>query len=317
MEGSCELRACAAGESHNPLDRAIAKIALRQHGVVAGWQLAEIGLSQNASGKRAARGQLHRVYRGVFAVGHALLTQRGRFMAAVLACGPAARASYYCAGVLLELGLGVRRLIDVSTRGQRGRTLPGVRTHGAASLTAADVTVIDNIPCTTLARTLLDLAEDATQREVERACDRAEQARLLDMRAIDDVLARSNGRRGAKLLRAVLAEHTVGSTLTRNELEEAFLQIGRDVGLPPDAVNQWIAFPDGSGAEADFLWHAQRLIVEVDGRDPHTTRRAFESDRLRDQRLMLLGWRVVRFTWRQVMFEPATVAHTLRGLLVV
>ena len=135
------------------------------------------------------------------------------------------------------------------------------------------------------------------------------------MRAIDDVLARADGRRGAKLLRAVLAEHRAGSTLTRSELEEAFLEICRGVGLAPDAVNLWIPFPDGGGAEADFLWHAQRLIVEVDGRRVHATRRAFGSDRQRDQQLMLLGWRVVRFTWQQVTFQPAHVANTLRGLL--
>jgi len=117
------------------------------------------------------------------------------------------------------------------------------------------------------------------------------------------------------MLRAVLSEHRVGSTLTRNELEERFLAISRAAALPPDAVNAWIPYPDGGGAEADFLWRAQRLIVEVDGRDVHTTRRAFESDRRRDQQLLLLGWRVVRFTWRQVMFEPAYVTATLRALL--
>ena len=85
--------------------------------------------------------------------------------------------------------------------------------------------------------------------------------------------------------------------------------------MPPDGVNVWIAFPDGGGAEADFLWRTPRLIVEVDGRDIHTTRRAFESDRRRDQRLSMLGFRVVRFTWRQVTFEPGHVAATLPGLV--
>ncbi len=315
MEGSCESIAHESRNSQDPLDRSLAGLAFRQHGVVAGWQLAELGLSTSAVCRRVARGRLHRVHRGVFAVGHARLTQNGRFMAAVLACGPQAWASHYCSGVLLELGLGARRLIDVSTRSARGRTVPGIRTHSAATLTAADVTIIDNIPCTTLARTLLDIAEDATQRDVERALDHAERARQLDMRAIDDVLQRADGRRGAKLLRAVLAEHRAGSTPTRNDLEEAFLQICRDIGAPPDAVNHWIAFPEGSGAEADFLWHQQRLIVEVDGHAPHTTRRAFEHDRRRDQRLMLLGWRVVRFTWRQVTYEPADVASTLGAIL--
>ncbi len=315
MEGSCDLRAYAARNSHDPPDRSLAELARGQHGVVAGWQLAELGLSANAACKRVASGRLHRVHRGVFAVGHALLTQRGRFMAAVLACGPEAWASHYCSGVLWELGLGARRLIDVTTRSARGRARAGIRAHTSSTLTDEDVDVIDGIPCTTLARTLLDIAEDGTRREVERALDRAEHARILDIRAIDDVLSSSNGRRGAKLLCAVLEEHRVGSTLTRNQLEEAFLKTARDADRPPDAVNEWIAFPDGGGAEADFLWHAQRLIVEADGRDPHTTRKAFESDRLRDQRLMLLGWRVVRFTWHQVMFDSRTVAATLRGLV--
>ena len=89
---------------------------------------------------------------------------------------------------------------------------------------------------------------------------------ILDIAAIDDILARADGRRGAKLLRAVLAEHTVGSTLTRNKLEEAFLAIARAAELPPDAVNVWIAFPDGGGAEADFVYRQQCLIVETERR---------------------------------------------------
>ena len=315
MEGSCELRAYTAWKSQDPVDRRIAGLALGQHGVVAGWQLTGLGLSANAARKRVASGRLHRVHRGVFVVGHAGLTQNGRFMAAVLARGPGSYASHFCSSVLLHLGLGVRRLIDITAPGSRGRARDGIRVHSSTTLLPHDVTVIDGIPCTCLARTLLDIAEAGTRREVERAIDRAEQQRLLDMRALDDVLARADGRRGAKLLRAVLSEHHIGSTLTRNDLEEAFLAIGCAVELPPDAANVWIAFPDGGGAEADFVYRDHALVVEVDGRDPHTTRKAFNADRRRDQRLMLLGWRVVRFTWQRVTFEPAYVAATLRGLL--
>jgi predicted transcriptional regulator of viral defense system len=142
--------------------------------VIAGRQLVELGLSQSATRSRVASGRLHRVHRGVFCVGHAILTQRGRFMAAVLACGPEAWASHYCSGVLYELGLGARRLIDVTTRAARGRAIPGIRAHRSATLTEADVEIVDGIPCTSLARTLLDIAEDGTRREVERALDRAE-----------------------------------------------------------------------------------------------------------------------------------------------
>ena len=298
-----------------PRDGVIAAVAEQQHGVIALHQLVALGLSASAVRSRVAAGRLHRVHRAVFAVGRGGLTRRGRIAAAVLACPPGTAASHRTVAALLDLRIRPRPWIDVTVPGSTARRRDGFRIHSGATRTAADVTVIDNIPCTTLARTLLDLAEDATRREVERACDQADTQRLLDMRALDAVLARADGRRGASLLRSVLAEHHVGTTLTRSELEERFLAIARKVGLPPDAVNFWIRFVEGDGAEADFIWHHQRLIVEVDGRDVHTTGRAFETDRRRDQRLMLLGFRVVRFTWRQALFDERRVAATLRGLL--
>jgi predicted transcriptional regulator of viral defense system len=316
MEGSCGKPAHEAYKPQDPpRDLAISALARRQYGLVALWQLDELRLTANAVCKRVAAGRLHRIHHGVYAVGHSGLARHGRFMAATLACGPQAVLSHRPAAALRNLGLRVRAWVDVTAPGSRGRECEGIRVHSAATLTARDVTVVDGIPCTTLARTLLDVAEDATAREVQRACDRAEAQRLLDMADIQDVLCRANGRRGAGVLRSVVAEHRVGSTLTRNELEERFLAICRAAGLPPDAVNAWISYPAGGGAEADFLWRAQRLIVEVDGRDVHSTRRAFESDRRGDQQLLLLGWRVVRFTWRQVMLDPAYVIATLRGLL--
>ena len=317
MEGCSKNRLYVRRKFDDPLDRRISELAAVQHGTVAVHQLVQLGLSASAVRDRVASGRLHRVFSGVVAVmPPRLLTRKGVTMAATLACRAGTLATHRAASALFELRLAQRAWIDVTTPGAKGHRRAGIRVHDGTTLTAADVFVIDGIPCTTLARTLLDIAEDATRREVERALDVAEQRQILDMRAIDDVLSRADGRRGAKLLRAVLAEHTVGSTLTRNDLEEAFLAICRAVELPPDASNVWIAFPEGDGAEADFLWRAHSLIVEADGRDPHTVRKAFNSDRRRDARLMLLGWRVVRFTWQQVMFEPAYVAATLRGLLM-
>jgi hypothetical protein len=236
-------------------------------------------------------------------------------MAATLASGPDAVVSHRSAGELHELHLRTGAVVDITSPGRCGRGRPGIRVHSSETLASGDVTVIDSIPCTTFSRTLLDLAADATRRELERAIDRAEQRRLLDMTVIDDVFARADGRHGTRALRAVLSEHRAGSTFTRSELEERFLEICRTAGLPPDGVNLWIAYPDGGGAEGDFVWRDRRLVVEVDGRDVHTTCRAFESDRRRDQRLMLLGWRVVRFTWRQVVLESDYVVKTLCRLL--
>ena len=316
MEGSSKKRLHGRRNVDDPLDRRISERAAGQHGTVAVRQLVSLGISASAVRDRVASGRLHRVYSGVVAVmPPALLTRTGRTMAATLACRPGTLATHRAASALYELRLAQRAWIDVTTPGVTGHRRAGIRVHNGTTLTGADVCVVDDIPCTTLARTLLDVAEDATRRELERALDVAEQARILDMRAIDDVLSRADGRRGAKLLRAVLAEHAVGSTLTRSGLEEAFLAVSRAVELPPDAANVWIAFPEGDGAEADFVWREHDLIVEVDGRGPHTIRKAFSADRRRDARLVLLGWRVVRFTWQQVTSEPAYVAATLRGLL--
>ncbi|HTN23662.1 MAG TPA: DUF559 domain-containing protein [Solirubrobacteraceae bacterium] len=236
-------------------------------------------------------------------------------MAAVLACGDGAALSCRSAACHRGLRDDNRSTIDVTSPNRRGRGIDGITVHSGATLLPEDVETVDGIPCTTLARTLLDLAEVVTTRSLERAIDRAEILRVLDMRPIDNVLRRANGRRGAATLKAVLSAMQFQSTTTRSELEELFLHICRTIDRPPDGVNVWIPYPDGGGAEADFVWREQRLIVEVDGRETHGTPQAFESDRRRDQRLTVLGWSVVRFTWRQVEFEPAIVAATLQALL--
>lgn len=317
MEGSGpERRHSGRFGPDPPLEARIAEEMRCQHGVAALGQLVEIGLSPSAVRTRVAVGRLHPVHRGVVSVCHPqLLTRSGRFMAAVLACGPGAALSHRSAACHRGVRDDNRATIDVTSPHRAGRKREGITAHSGATLLPRDVEIVDGIPCTTLARTLLDLAEVVTTRSLERAIDRAEILRVLDMRPIDDVLERATGRRGAATLQAVLSAMQFQSTTTRSELEELFLAICRAIARPPDAVNVWIPYPDGGGAEADFVWRDQRLIVEVDGRDVHTTHHAFEHDRRRDQRLTLLGWRVVRFTWRQVEQEPQAVAATLRALL--
>jgi uncharacterized protein DUF559 len=176
------------------------------------------------------------------------------------------------------------------------------------------VTEVNGVPCTSVGRTLLDLAEVVGRRAVERALDQAEVLRILDARAVDDLLARSPGRRGTPVLAAVLADHEGGRTLTRSELEERFLSICRGVSITQPEVNGWVEAPGGA-LEVDFVWRAQGLIVETDGHRTHGSRSAFERDRRRDQRLALAGWRVVRFTWRQTANDPDGVAGVVRSLL--
>jgi hypothetical protein len=297
------------------VDRAIAQIAERQHGVVSLLQLPALGLGARAVRDRVAAGRLHRVHRGVYAVGHPRLTISGRWMAAVLACGPGAVLSHRDAAALWDIRKSGRAAIDVTTPRRGGRSLSGIDVHRTRRLLPQDATNVDGIPCTTVARTLLDLAEVVNRRQVERACDQADLERLLDATALDAVLSRAQGRRGSPVLRAILDGHAIGQTVTRSEMEERFLAVCDRAGLPRPEVNVWIALPHGGHAQADFLWREHRLIVETDGRAAHGTRRAFEHDRRRDQRLVLAGWRVIRVTWRQLTQESEELARILQALL--
>jgi predicted transcriptional regulator of viral defense system len=291
------------------------EFAQAQHGVITTGQLAAFGLGKAAVARRASDGRLFRVHTGVYAIGRPDLTASGRRMAAVLACRSGAVLSHRSAAVQHGLLLGGGTLIDVTRPAPAGRPRPNIRVHSSTTLTAPDTTTVDAIPCTSVARTLVDLGDHEPPRLVERALDQAETHGAFDLTAIEDVLRRVGPRRAAGVLRRLLAE--LGEpALTDRELEELFLALMRDAGLRPPAVNAWIT-GDGWAYKADFLWRAERLIVETDSRAFHTDRRAFEHDRLRDQRLTLAGFTVVRFTWRQVTREPPGVAATVSGLLAV
>jgi predicted transcriptional regulator of viral defense system len=305
-------RPCVHFRAGPPRELAIARLAERQHGVVSLHQLQLLGLSRSAVAKRGREGRLTRILRAVYAVGHGRLTVRGRWMAAVLAYGPTAVLSHRSAAALHGLRPDNRPKADITLPGPSARPRPGIDVHRSATLQAADVTTVDGIPCTSVARTLLDLADVVDRRGVERAVDQAEVQRVFDLRAVNEVLSRAAGRRGAGVLRQVLAEYD-GPTLTHSELEERFHEICRRAGVPKPEVNAWIPL-DGGAVKADFLWRAERLIVETDGWATHGTRRSFEDDRRRDRRLRLAGWDVVRFTWRDVEREPEETADVLARL---
>jgi hypothetical protein len=299
------------------VDGAVARIAARQHAVMSVDQLRELGLTANAVQLRAADGRFHRIFQGVYSlVPKSLLTLKGHYMAAVLACGPGALLSHRSAAQLRGLRPAGFWKTEVTIPGRNRRRHRTVVVHRSVTLTSADADVVDGIPCTSVARTLFDLAEVVDQRQVERAFDQAEANEVLDLRAIDDQLARNATRRGAKVVRAVLNEHYIGSTLTESELEEAMLRLSRAVGLPRPEVNKWLDLGDGEGlVRADFYWAAQRLVVEVDGRKYHGTRQRFESDRRRDQRMMVAGLRCIRTTDKQINYRPHQLETTVLALL--
>jgi uncharacterized protein DUF559 len=160
------------------------------------------------------------------------------------------------------------------------------------------------MPITSVARTLLDLAAVVPAHQLERALAQAERLRIYDRRAIEDVLTRAGGHRGrGPLTRAIAHE----PAFTRSDLEARFLDLVRHAGLPTPEVNAVLTAPDHPRLEVDFLWRAQRLIVETDGYETHGGRAAFERDRRRDAALVAAGYSVLRFTWGEVRHRPRTV----------
>jgi predicted transcriptional regulator of viral defense system len=292
-------------------------LAARQEGVFSLAQLKRLGLSASAIHKRAQGGRLYRVYQAVYSLAPPeLLSRNGRFMAAVLACGPGAVLSHRSAAELHELLASARSGIDVTVPNRSGRAHQGINLHRSTTLMPTDTTVIDNIPCTTVSRTALDLAAVSPQRRVERALTQGEILGKLDASALKDQLDRNAKTPAAANLRAALRALTGGTTPTWSRFEERFLALCRRTGVPQPEVNAWIVLDDGEPAiRADFAWRAERVVIETDGRRYHSSRRAFETDRRRDQRLTVAGWRVIRLTWRQLEEEPRRIEALLAGLL--
>jgi hypothetical protein len=245
-------------------------VAARQGGVVSVPQLHSAGLREGAIRSRMLRGQLLRLHRGVYAVGHSQLTPPGWRWAAVLACGGPGLAalSHRSAAAVWDL-LPSPAQFDVSTLAH-ARSTAKIRVH--RGLQPQDLTTVDGLPLTTVARTLVDLSTTLTPHQIERIVHRAEHLRLLDTRSLGEQLARARGRRTKPLRAAIERLQVKEPDITRTVLEERFLALVVDAQLPrPEVIT--IVGP----YEVDFLWRTENLIVETDGAATHLTRRRLKK----------------------------------------
>jgi hypothetical protein len=211
-----------------PDDSRLARLAVRQHGVVSRRQLSALGFSPQAIKTLVSRERVHRIHRGVYAVGHRRLTAKGQWMAAVLACGRCAVLSHHDGAALHDLRRAPSGKVNVTAPSRHN--LPGIRCHWARTLSGEDCTVIDAIPVTTLARTYLDLAELVSQSRLIDLLEAGERQNKLDARAIEAVIVRNRGRHGAGALQAAMAELTDAPPLLQSGLERAFRHIIRTYG---------------------------------------------------------------------------------------
>lgn len=286
------------------IDLVLANLADAQHGVVSRRQLETLGLGRHRIEHRVATGRLQPVHRGVYAFGHRALRAEGRWMAAVMAGGDRAVLSHATAATAWDLRRSASGLVHITVAGDGGRKpRAGIRLHRSTTLEPQDTTTNRGIPITTPVRTIIDLARTVTGRPLEHALDLAEQRSLIDF-------AELQRRPIPASLQAVLSLYTAGSTVTRSEMEERFLQLCDDHRIRRPNVNTRI-----EGGEVDFVWRDARLIVEVDGYRYHRAPSSFESDRERDVMLAVAGWHVLRFTWTQLTTRPAWVARAVtKGL---
>jgi predicted transcriptional regulator of viral defense system len=272
--------------------------------VVTRRQLVAAGVSEAAVDVWLRRGRLFRLHRGAYALGHEAVGSRGRELAAVLAVGDDALLSHQSGSGLIGVRPQWRGPIHVLTT--RRVKVTGVVVHYARSIDPRDRAEHHGIPVTAPARTLLDLAEVITERELEAALAEAAIKVLADRRALEDAIDRGNGRRGAAILAGLLDDVEP----TRSALEREFRALVTAYELPSPILNGRV-----NGYEVDAHWPAQRLVVEIDGYAYHGNRKAFEDDRERDAELQACGWRVIRVTFRQLRRTPGAVAGRLRRTL--
>ena len=286
-------------------DPAVVRLAGRQHGVVTAGQLAAAGLSRAAVAHRVAKGWLLRMHRGVYLVGP-LRAPHSRAMAAVLAYGDGTVLSHYPAAVLWDLQPARPGEMHVTVPRPGGHSRPGIRVH-RTHLYPRDITRRHGIPVTSTARTLLDLATQVPQRDLDRATEQAQVHHLASIHSLDEQFGRYPRHRGTAALRKAIQ---TDPKLTRSEAERRLIELIRAARLLTPESNVRI-----EGHEVDLVWRQERLVVEIDGYAFHSTRSAFERDRRRDRELQAAGYRVLRLTWRELDDQREAVVAELSAAL--
>jgi len=288
------------------LSMGVWRLAREQHGVVALFQLLQLGYTMSAVKHRVAAGRLHPMRRGVYAVGRPELSRKGEWMTAVLSCGPSAVLSHSSAAALWEISPERDRRVHVSISGGTIRCGRDIVTHRRSSL-GSDVTRCSRIPVTTPVRTLLDLALRLRAGALEAAINEADKLDLIDPDRLRAELEVRKGQHGVRPLRALLDRATF--VLTDSELERRFVPIALRAGLCRPRTQAQL-----NGFRVDFYWPDLGLVVETDGLRYHRTPAQQARDRIRDQAHVTAGLTQIRFTHWQVRHEPGYVEATLRAV---
>ncbi|HEX7279494.1 MAG TPA: DUF559 domain-containing protein [Solirubrobacterales bacterium] len=299
------------------LRKRVADIATRQGGVISLEQLRDAGVSARNASHHAGDGRYSRVHRGVYAVGHRAASRVTHLRAALLACGEGAVVSHGTAAALHGLWDRWPTLIDITVPVEAGRKIDGIRCRRCRYPQPEEVEVRNGVACTTVARTLVDLAGIVGLKTLRKTVGRTAILKKLDLDAVDLAIHDAKRRRGLRMLELALLPYRTKDGKTpdmRSDFETLMLPQLLDMGLPRPGCNVWLHI-GGERFLVDFLWEKEMVVVETDGRERHETPEAFQSDRRRDQFLAATGYRVLRVTWDQIHSEPAEVLDRVRRAL--
>jgi very-short-patch-repair endonuclease/predicted transcriptional regulator of viral defense system len=274
----------------------------RQHGVVTRAQLLALGMSSKTIRSRLERGQLHRLWSGVYAVGRPDVSQLGRFKAATLACGSEARLSHRSAADLWKLRPQAGGPIDVSVPSGVLRKRAGIRLHRREEF--GTTRMVRGIPVADPVSVLIDLAAELATEEVEDAVNEADRLDLIRTAHLRAALDSHSPRPGTGRLKAILDAQTFSRAA--NALERRFLAIVREAGIPAPETQRRLG-----RNRVDFFWPAIGLVVETDSLRHHRTAAEQAVDLGRDQAHARAGLRSLRFTHSQVFHRPDNVREVL------
>lgn len=294
------------------------ELAERQHGLFLRAQAVDLGLTPAAIKHRLRTGRWEVIAVGVYRLPGSPPTWEQRLQGVVFAAGPAAAASHRSAAALLHIpGFERRGLVEVTTPRPRRHRTEGELVHRWRPFPAHHLTVVDGIVTTRVARTLCDLAGVLHPARIERAIDNCLAMGVATPGALQSAFAdlAGRGRKGTTTMRHLLAARSEGYVPPASELEARFLELVREAGLQ-EPVRQLDAGDDEIWVgRVDVAYPAARLLIELDSHRHHSSKLDQEADVERDRRLVGAGWRVVRFTWDDLLTKPDWVVSELHRLL--
>jgi very-short-patch-repair endonuclease len=293
-------------------DERVAAVASRQRGRVTRAQLLAAGVSRSMIETMLRNGRLQARYPGVYALAGAGDAELARETEALLASPPGAALNHRSATAAWQLLPHDGQIVDVIVPGDTIPRLPGIRAHRSSTLDPKkDVRVRHGLPVTSPARTFVDIAGDTPEPQLERALDDALARNLLRLTQLTDALTRAGPtRKGARRLRALIADREHGRGLSRSDAELILKRLLQAADVPAPDLNA-----NFGRYVPDMVWSEQRVIVEVDSWRWHGGRAKFEDDRRRDATLTAQGWTILRFTARQIEREPYRVIAQIAAAL--